>query len=103
MNIGNLIRRDADASKQKPGMAKAKASSGDVWKRTDVLRSGSSPEAGLRMLRQRETGMLTVCDGEQCNGFVFKSGRIACVARQKQRLEGKGLDYVEELGDLREQ
>ncbi len=89
MNIGNLIRRDTDASKQKPGMPKVKAASGNVLQPTDVLHSGSSPEAALQMMLQGETDVLPVYDAEQFNGFVFKNDLIAFVASQKQKLEEK--------------
>lgn len=72
-------------------------------KPTDVLHSGSSPEAALQMMLQGETDMLPVYDAEQFNGFVFKNDLIAFVASQKQKLEEKVLDYVEELRDIREQ
>jgi|GEM_PF-2104070 len=103
MNIANLIRRDPDSAKQKTGMLQKKAVSDNVSRPTDVLTSGSSPEAALQLMLQGETDMLPVYDGDQFNGFVFKNDLIAFVASQKQKLEEKVLDYVEELRDTRDQ
>lgn len=102
MNIANLIRREPQVSAYPSDVLQEKPCA-NVARPSDVLSSGSSPEAALQLMLQEETDVLPVYDADQFNGFVFKNDLIAFVASQKQKLEETVLDYMEELRDIREQ